>query len=57
MLQHEHVPEGFWSAVVFPYDPELNVILPVSEVQHVRNGNTIRENMWAVFKMQDVLVR
>ena len=57
MLQHQHVPDGFWSANVFPYDPELNVILPVSEVQHIRNGNTIRNNIWAVFKMEDVLVK
>mmetsp|Transcript_6346 Transcript_6346/g.18245 ORF Transcript_6346/g.18245 Transcript_6346/m.18245 type:complete len:432 (-) Transcript_6346:294-1589(-) len=38
ILQLANVPEGFYSASVVPYDPELRILLPIGRVEHERNG-------------------
>lgn len=56
MMQLLDVPEGFFSAAVVPYDPVLNVIPPIVEVQHLRNGYVGKKLAWAVHRMRDVLL-
>ncbi len=56
MIQLQDVPTGFWSASVLPYDPHLNVILPIAEIVHARNGYSVTVDPWAVIPAAGVLV-
>jgi len=38
MIHFVHVPSGFWSRGVVPYDPELQALLPVAQIGHERSG-------------------
>ncbi len=38
ILQLTNVPEGFFSANVVPYDPDLQILLPIGRIEHERNG-------------------